>query len=798
MEKHVAESKSMTFEKLRESGVLGLVGNTPLVPIRRLNPNPKVIVLGKYEALMPGGSIKTRIALSMIETAEKSGELGPGKIILEATSGNTGIGLALVAAVKNYPVLLAMSEAVSLERRKILAALGADFLLTDPERGTDGAIEEAYRLAREEPDKYFLPDQFNNPANADAHYRGTGLEIWRDTGGLVTHLVASMGTTGTLMGCSKRLKELNPQVRIIGVEPYLGHKLQGLKNLKEAYVPGIYDAGALDEKINVVDDAAFEMTRRLAREEGLFVGMSSGAAVYVALEQAKRLDSGVIVVVLPDGGERYLSTNLFAVGEAEQSEPVESTLKLINTFTRRKERFETREEGKAVLYTCGPTLDQRPHLGLYRRIVLADILKRYLEFQYACEVKHVVGLVDMDENVLAAAKRENRKPEEVVKKVQSFFQEDQTALNILPAERAPRASCNTDSMLNLAGRLAEAGLAYEKLRSVYFRLDRYPEYGRVSGIDLDKIRVGTTVDLDRYEKADPKDFTLLRRSTLAELRAGFYTESEWGNMSPSWHLQCASLAMAHCGERFDAHISGTDLIFPHHENTSALIKSVTGEYPSRFALHAEMILVDEKKMSRSGGTAVTVPEVTEKGFTGRVIRYFLATTHYRQPLRFSLQALESARNSLNRLDDFVINIAGASGVAQGDEVDGCMGELNAEFKKAMDDDLNVSAAMAAVFSFARKINSLVAKNRVSKEQIGSILNSVRTLTGLLGFMPEAGCPAGPEIMELIERRNRARQEKDYETADRIRENLSRRGIVVEDTSGSTRWRRKRATDKTVD
>ncbi len=786
--------KSIITEELNKKGVLGLIGNTPMVPIRRLNPNPNVLVLAKYEALNPGGSIKARIALSMIEAAERSGELHSGKTILEATSGNTGIGLAIVAAVKGYPIILAMSEAVSLERRKILSALGADFLLTDPNRGTDAAIEAAYKLAREESDKYFLPDQFNNPANIDAHYHGTGSEIWRDTKGLVTHFVASMGTTGTLMGCSKRLKKMNPEVRIIGVEPYLGHKLQGLKNLKEAYVPGIYEHNALDEKINVVDEAAFEMTRRLATEEGLFVGMSSGAAMYVALEKAKSLKEGVMVVILPDGGERYLSTELFVVPEAEQTEPVESELRLINTFSRKKERFSTQEENKTVLYTCGPTLDQRPHLGLYRRIVLADVLRRYLEYRYQHEVKHIVGLVDMDQNVLAAAKHKGITPEEIVEQVSAEYMEDLNNLNILPATDAPRASQNTKDMLGLTGRLTEAGLAYEKLRSVYFRLDRYPEYGRVSGIDLDKIRIGSTVDLDRYEKVDPKDFTLLRRSTLAELRTGFYTESEWGNMSPSWHLQCAGLAMAGCGEKFDIHISGTDLIFPHHENTVALVRSLTGEYPSKFALHAEMILVDEKKMSRSGETAVTIPELLEMGFTGRVIRYFLSTTHYRQPLRFSVSSLEASRTSLNRIDDFVINVSNASGKEHEDEVDTWITELTTEFKKAMDDDLNVSAAMASIFTFARRVNTMLAKGRISKSQICTILETVRALTSLLGFMPDAGCPAGPEIMELIERRNKARENGDYDMADTIRENLSRRGIMVEDTPGGTRWRRKRASD----
>jgi cysteinyl-tRNA synthetase len=301
----------LTSSGRRFDNVIELIGNTPLVPVRRLNPNPKVELWAKLEGCNPGGSIKDRIALSMIEAAEESGQLKPGMTILEATSGNTGIGLALVSVVKGYPLLLTMSDAVSVERRKILAAYGAEFLLTPGELGTDGAIERAYDLADEEPERFLLADQYNNPANPLAHYKGTAPEIWEQTGGEVTHFVAALGTTGTVMGCSRRLKELKPDVEVIAVEPHLGHGIQGLKSLKEAYVPGIFDKSLVDEKVNVADEDAFEMSRRLAKVEGLLVGMSAGAVVFAALELSKRLAQGLIVVILPDFGERYLSTDLF-------------------------------------------------------------------------------------------------------------------------------------------------------------------------------------------------------------------------------------------------------------------------------------------------------------------------------------------------------------------------------------------------------------------------------------------------------------------------------------------------------
>lgn len=290
--------------------ILQLIGNTPLVKINRLNPNKKVQLYAKLEFFNPGGSVKDRIALSMVEGAEKRKELNKNKIVLEATSGNTGIGLALVCAVKGYKLLLTMPESVSIERRKILKAFGAKILLTPAKDGTDGAIEKAYELARKNK-KYWLADQFNNSDNWKAHYCGTAEEIWRDTQGKITHFIAGMGTTGTLMGVSKRLKKYNPKIQIIGVEPFLGHKIQGLKNMKEAYKPGIYDKTQLDKKINVKDEDAYEMTREIAKKEGIFAGMSSGAAMFGALQIIKDLNKGLVVVLFPDGGERYLSTNLF-------------------------------------------------------------------------------------------------------------------------------------------------------------------------------------------------------------------------------------------------------------------------------------------------------------------------------------------------------------------------------------------------------------------------------------------------------------------------------------------------------
>jgi cysteine synthase B len=292
--------------------IISAIGNTPLVELTKLNSKrPEVRVLGKLEGNNPGGSVKDRPAYWMIEKAEESGELTDGKIILEPTSGNTGIALAMIGAAKGYPVKLCMPECVSTERQHVLQALGAAVVLTPAREGTDGAIRKAHQLHDSEPDKYYMPNQFGNENNVLAHYQTTGPEIFEQTNGEIDVFVAGMGTAGTLMGVKRYFKEKKPQVRIIGVEPPEGHTIQGLKNMTESIVPEIYDRDLLDDKITVEDGEAFEVTRLLSANEGIFVGMSSGAAVAGALRMAQQMSSGTIVVILPDRGDRYLSTTLF-------------------------------------------------------------------------------------------------------------------------------------------------------------------------------------------------------------------------------------------------------------------------------------------------------------------------------------------------------------------------------------------------------------------------------------------------------------------------------------------------------
>lgn len=277
-----------------------------------MNPNPNVNIYAKLEGFNPTGSIKDRIALKMIEQAEKSGKLKKGKTILEPTSGNTGIALAMIGAVKGYGVEIVMSKAVSVERVRMIRAFGAEVTLTPAEEGTDGAIRKVRELVKQHPDKYFFPDQFSNEYNKIAHYKTTADEMWRQMNGKIDYFVSALGTSGTIMGVSNYLKEKNPNIKIVSAHPVKGHYIQGLKNMEEAIVPAIYDPSKIDETIMIETEKAFEMTRQIVKKEGIFVGMSSGAAMLAAVEIAKKIEKGNIVVIFPDRGEKYLSTNLFS------------------------------------------------------------------------------------------------------------------------------------------------------------------------------------------------------------------------------------------------------------------------------------------------------------------------------------------------------------------------------------------------------------------------------------------------------------------------------------------------------
>jgi len=761
--------------------IIDSIGNTPLVEINRLNPNSKVKILAKIESANPGGSIKDRTALSMIERAEKRGELTSDKIILEATSGNTGIGLAMIAAAKGYKLCLTLPESASEERKKILRALGADLYFTPANQGTDGAIEVAYKMLRENPGKYFGTDQFNNEDNIAAHYLGTAQEIWDQTEGAVTMVVVSLGTSGTAMGISRRLKELNPQIKIVGVEPYLKHKIQGLKNMRESYTPGIFDKKRLDEKVNILDEDAFTTARRLAREEGILAGMSSGAAMFVAAQKALQMQEGTIVVIFPDGGERYLSTELFAVKEEA------STFGLYNTLQRRIMFFKPANPREVLIHTCGPTVHDAPHMGNYRRLVVSDLICRYLIYKgYA--VKHIVDIVDLTDKSVKGSEKEGMELADYTNKYLQVFLQDTKSLNILKNNIYIKASDNVDEMLKIVEKLVDKNFAYEKLHSVYYDISKLADYGILSNVNLQKTRQAKTIDLDDYEKDNPMDFVLLKRGSLGELKRGIYYKTKWGNIRPGWHIECAAISHKYLGAVYDLHVSGVDEVFPHCENILAINKAFTGKSGASHWLNVELVMVAGRKMSRSLNNALPLSSLFHKGCQSRDVRLFLLGVHYRKPLNYSEEALETAKNNIRKLDMFVCRLSAVNNEGDGyGDLDQLIYDLKNGFTAALDDDLNIAVALAVLFDFMGKINSPLNRGVINKKDSRKILKTLESINDVLGVLDFEGLSPSQEIKDLIEKREAARKARNWREADMLRSRLTSLNVEVLDTLQGPAW-----------
>ena len=746
-----------------------------------MNPVKGVRIFAKLEYMNPGGSIKDRAALYMIAEAEKSGALTHDKTVIEATSGNTGIGLAMICAVKGYKIALAMAENASEERKRILQARGAQIILTPKHLGSDGAIEEAYRLARENPDHYFLTDQYNNEANWRAHYHTTGPEIIEQTQGTVSSLVATIGTSGTIMGLSRKLKEHKDDIRIVCVEPYLGHKIQGLKNMKESYTPEIMDKAHFDEKLNIDDETAFEMARNLALQEGIFVGMSSGAAMAGAIEEAQKIKKGVIVVIFPDSGERYLSTTLFSA-----EKPM--TLSLFNSLSKSKTPFESLEKGKVSIYTCGPTVHERLHIGQFRRYVFTDLLVRYIAY-HRINIRHIVNITDYEDRCIQGSYQAGTPLAAFTKTYIDQFREDIQKLGIRTAEDYPKVSDNLDEMIELAEQLQTRQHSYEKLHSLYFDISSLSDYGKLSGINLEKIKSGATVDLDEYEKLNPKDFTLLKRVTLSELKSGIGIKTRWGNVRPSLHLQCAAIAMKYLGDTFDIQTGNRELIFPHHENEAAISRALGGSSLARFWLHCAPVHYDGS-LGVPEIESLDLDDLTSQGWNLKTLRFWLLSNHYRKTLHLSERALKDSQYTLDKINR-CLNTLGAIREEQGDEklaedINQLIYDMRSAFLKNMGDDLKISGVISGLLAHVKAINTLInqnknRQNRLDRQSAKKILDCFReldTILGVMNFNPLSAC--SNEINSLINERDKARENNDFESADRIRQKLLDLGVSLHD------------------
>lgn len=767
--------------------ILTLIGNTPLVAIRRLNPNPAVPVAVKFEAKNPGGSIKDRVAMAMIEAAEASGELTRDKTVIEATSGNTGIGLAMVCAVKGYRLRLLMPASASEERKRIMRAYGAEIALTPGHMGTDGAIEEAYRLAREHPGKYVLMDQFNNPASIDAHYRGTGLEIWEQTQGELTHLVVTLGTSGTAMGCAKILKEKNPAVRVMAVEPSPGHRIQGLKNMQESYPPGIYDKHAMDEIIHVADEEAFETARRLAREEGILAGMSGGAAMAGALRVAAGLTSGCVVTILPDGGERYLSTTLFAT-------PEKKGVALCGVSGADKAYLDP-AAGPHGLFAMGPPLTVPGDLDGWRRIVFLDVLARYLK-RAGARVTAVAGLADLEDKALQAAAAAGLTRDDFVARATDDLSRTAARLGVEVA--FVTASSAKERAVDLADRLMRRGLAYEKLRSVYFDVTRDKGYGELLHADQSKLALGKTVDLAAYLKENPQDFTLLKRVSLKDLKRGDLLVTPWGNVRPSWFLQMAVAALAGLPD-ISVVVAGEDQCFPHLENLRSIWSRAAGVSPAAWLVAGQV--KGPEPARRDGEPPLPgVGELAAGGMAFRDVRMWLLSAAYRKSLSLAPDTLAMWVKNRARVQEAAVMLSeavhgAAGGDASGGESDSPAVQaargLFPALARALEDDLGLYRFWPELFVFCRAINTQAAARSLSGADAALCLGALGDVDAVLGILDESALPVPraqwPEaVAALVAHREAARRDRDFTVADSLRHDIAAAGFRLEDTPAGTR------------
>jgi len=479
------------------------------------------------------------------------------------------------------------------------------------------------------------------------------------------------------------------------------------------------------------------------------------------------------VVIFPDGGERYLSTPLFTVRE-------KIGLKLFNTLGRIKEPFEPLLPGKVSLYSCGPTAYARLHVGECRRFVFSDLLYRYLEYR-GYDVTHIMNITDLDDKTINGSEKAGLELSEFTEKHIDSFKKDLGFLDIKSASKYPKTSEHINDMVVLAEKLVKKGYAYEKLKSLYFDISRFSDYGSLSGIDINKIKLGATVDLDEYEKDNPRDFTLFKRSRLSELKRGIFTKTDWGNVRPSWHIQCVAMAMKYLGETYDIHTSGRELVFPHHENEIAIAGALTGKPLAKYWVHCDRVLVDGKKIDEQGEELTTLSDLAGKGYSGRQIRYWLISVHYRKPVVFSKKRLEDTKRSLKRLDACIYSLVHVkSDASPYPELDQLLYDVKHGFVSAMDDDLNISAVMASIFKIVKTVNILTIENRIDPEGALKIVDAFRNIDSVLKIFDFQDEIHDPEIERLIKQRDNARLEKNWDLSDKIRDQLKAMGITIKD------------------
>ncbi len=467
-------------------------------------------------------------------------------------------------------------------------------------------------------------------------------------------------------------------------------------------------------------------------------------------------------------------------------------VKLFNTLTKRKEVFKPLT-GKTVLYyTCGPTVYDYAHIGNFATFVRQDLLKRVLEY-FGFDVKHVMNITDIDDKTIARSKELGWTLKQLTDFYTKEFLKDMEALNIKPPTKLVPATSEIPEMIKVISALIEKGYAYVKDGNVYFSVRKFKEYGKLSGIRIEDLKPGARVDVDEYDKENPADFALWKKSKKEEIEREIFWESPWGKGRPGWHIECSVIALKHLGETIDIHSGGIDLIFPHHENEIAQSEAYTGKQFARFWVHCEHILVDGKKMSKSLGNFYTLRDLLEKGYNPIAIRLLFISCHYRRQLNFTFESLKQAEKNLEYLKNTIRRLKEVKESEDSKEMEEELEKTKKKFLKYVADDLDLPKALAVLFEFLHDVNRMLDEKKLGKSSAKKIIDLLLDIDKILGLklddvlreeIPE-------EILKMLEEREKLRKEKRYEEADIIREKIRAMGYEVEDTpSGPRVWRKR--------
>ncbi len=459
-------------------------------------------------------------------------------------------------------------------------------------------------------------------------------------------------------------------------------------------------------------------------------------------------------------------------------------LRFYNTLTKRKEEFKPIREGLAGLYTCGPTVYDLAHIGNFRAYVFEDLLHRYLEYR-GFRVIRVMNITDVDDKTIKGSQKEGISLREFTDRYIAAFLEDMKKLRLKKPDYMPRATEHIPEMVSLIKKLLEKGYAYRKDGSIYFSISKFPSYGKLSGIDLSEIKPGARVDVDEYEKEDVKDFALWK-----EEKEGVLWDTEIGRGRPGWHIECSAMSMKYLGESFDIHTGGVDNIFPHHENEIAQSEAATGKKFVNYWLHCAHLLVNNEKMSKSKGNFYTLRDILNKGYNPVAIRYLLLSTHYRDPLNFTERALFQAENTVKNYNGFYQALDFCKGERPNKSIKDAIEKARQGFTGGLDDDLNISLALSEIFNLMKQVNVSISEGSLSISDASDVKNFLEEIDSVLAILDDKKkIELTEEEKQLINEREKARKEKNFNKADEIRQLLKKKGIILEDTPYGTRWKK---------